>query len=202
MYKISNDVVSTINFLTFFERSQQFNTIGDFTMENKCVHVNDGCDLQPTKTDCCNTIEKSSASDKELTNIGYVTANSLVQKSTLERSISDSVVSLKNYSTILHNSNNTLYKTQSPNSVAKTLERQTSTPMHQNLLVFKSPETNGCCASCSISSSSSQISSIHSSSESDTSPQAIMESNETRYFQFILFCLEIIKKKLEIYFKT
>lgn len=159
---------------------QQFNSIGDFTVENKCVHVQDGCNLQTLheKNEIC---EKPTMSDcnKEQTNANYITANCLVHKSFERSSIADSsVLSLKNYSSILHNSNNTLYKTHSPNSVAKSLERQTSTPMHDNLVVFKSPESNGC--SCSISSGSSQMSSINSSSGSDTSPQAFTETTETR----------------------
>lgn len=142
--------------------------------------MNDGCKLQtmPGKDEIC---EKSTQSDnKEPINANYITANCSVHKSFERSSIADSsVLSLKNYSTILHNSNNTLYKTHSsPDSVAKALERQTSTPMHDNLIVFKSPEPNGC--SCSISSGSSQLSSITSSSESDTSPQAFAETTETR----------------------
>lgn len=145
--------------------------------------MSDGCNLQtmPGKNEIC---EKPTQSDnnKEPTNANYITANNcLVHKSFERSSIADSsVLSLKNYSTILHNSNNTLYKTQSPNAVAMALERQTSTPMHDNLVVFKSPDSNGCSCSISISSGSSQMSSINSSSESDTSPQAFTETTETR----------------------
>lgn len=127
----------------------------------------------PGKNEIC---EKPTQSDnKEQTNANYVTANCLSHKSFERSSTADiSVLSLKNYSTILHNSNNTLYKTHSPESVIKALKRQTSTPMHDNLVVLKSPEPTGC--SCSISSGSS----INSSSESDTSPQAFTETMQTR----------------------
>lgn len=158
---------------------QQFNSIGDFAVENKCVHVQDGCHLHTmhSKKEIC---EKSTKNDnnKELTNANYITANCLVHKSFERSNIADSsVLSLKNYSTILHN---TLYKIHSPNSVSKSLERQTSTPMHidDNLVALKSPELSGC--SCSISSGLSQMSSIHSSSESDISPQACTKTTETR----------------------
>lgn len=151
-------------------------------MDNKCVHLNDSCDLQSPRAQT--VVEKSiNDKDKDVTNMNYITANGYFPQKhfTFEPNNCDSVLSIKNCSTILHNSNHTMYKTQSPTAMQKALERQTSTPMHQNLYVFQSPETNGCCGSCLMTSNSSQMSSIHSSSESDTSPQhATVETNKTR----------------------
>lgn len=125
--------------------------------------MNDVCSLQSPK-DCGNIkIENQSACVKDASNVNYVTA---MQKSSFEKSISDSVISLRNYSTILHTSNHPLYKTQSPDSMAKALVRQTSTPMHNNLMGTKSPDDNGqSCSSCLTSSASL----AYSSSDSDTS---------------------------------
>lgn len=95
-----------------------------------------------------------------------------INKCTFEPNISDSVVSLRNCSSILHTSstNHTIYKTNTPSDSSKNLVRQTSTPMHQNVMIIKSPDSITC--SCSVSSTSCQVSSIHSSnsSESDISP--------------------------------
>lgn len=189
-----------LNYFLFFS-PKQFNSIGDFTVNNKCVHTNDVCDLQTSNAKNVENEKQSSVCDKESSTAGYVTANCLMRKSAGEYSISDSILSLKNYSAILHSSNVTFCKQQSPNSMAKALERQTSTPMQQQLYVFKSPEdpsSNACSRSCSTSSGhSSQLSSIHSScSESDPSSQSnsIAESNENRYGNKIFlcrFCFEI-----------
>lgn len=118
--------------------------------------------------ECSNSkVEPQSASHKDVSNINYVTA---IQKSSFERSISDSVISLRNYSTILHTSNHPLYKTQSPDAMEKILVRQTSTPMHHNLMVVQSPDSSEqTCSSCLVSSTSSQMACINSSSDSDTS---------------------------------
>ncbi|XP_031623403.1 mitosis initiation protein fs(1)Ya isoform X2 [Contarinia nasturtii] len=135
----------------------QFNSIGDFSSANKCAHINDGCSLHSPKES--------------------------VQKSSFERSISDSV-SLRNYSTILHTSNHPLYKTQSPDAMEKALVRQTSTPMHQNLLHANSHDTVGqSCSSCLVSSSSSSsghISNVNSSSDSDTSTNPLTNSDDNK----------------------
>lgn len=84
---------------------------------------------------------------------------------------SDSVLSLKNCSSILHASgaSHTIYKSCSPNELAKNIVRQTSTPMHHNVKM-QSPDSMMCLHS--VSSTSCQVSSIHSSnsSESDSSP--------------------------------
>lgn len=105
---------------------------------------------------------------KENSNMNYVTANYSVQKSPFEPNVSDSVLSLRNYSTILHSSSHPLYKTQSPKSIEKMKMRQTSTPMNQALVVVKSPDSNLCCSSsCLVTSSSSSQSQT---SDSDTSP--------------------------------
>lgn len=92
-----------------------------------------------------------------------------------EPNISDSVISLRNCSTILHTSSNnhTIYRATSPSDTAAALVRKTSTPMHQNMMAIgggDSSESMMC--SCSVSSTSCQVSSIHgsNSSESDTSP--------------------------------
>lgn len=85
---------------------------------------------------------------------------------------SDSALSLRNCSSILQTScmNHTIYKEQSPIESAKNLVRQTSTPMHHNVMQITSPDSMSC--SHSVSSTSCQVSSIHSSisSESDSSP--------------------------------
>lgn len=126
--------------------------------------MNDVCDLQSPK-ESSNKIDNQSATNiKNVSNINYVTA---VQKSSFEKSISDSLISLRNYSTILHTSNHPLYKTQSPDVMEKVLVRQTSTPMHQNLIEIKSSDENGqSCNSCLTSSASLAY---NSSSDSDTS---------------------------------
>lgn len=119
--------------------------------------MNDVCSLQSPK-DC-----SKMAIAKDTSNLNFVTA---VQKSSFEKSISDSVISLRNYSTILHTSNHQLYKTQSPDGMEKPLVRQTSTPMHQNLVYGKSPDSNGqACGSCLTST----LLGHNSSSDSDTS---------------------------------
>lgn len=159
---------------------KQFNSIGDFSVTNKCAHMNDVCDLQSPK-ESSNKIDNQSATNiKNVSNINYVTA---VQKSSFEKSISDSLISLRNYSTILHTSNHPLYKTQSPDAMEKALVRQTSTPMHQNLMTVQSPESmhGQSCSSCMVSSSTSgQLSSINSSSDSDTSVHQVTKPNEIR----------------------
>lgn len=157
---------------------KQFNSIGDFSVTNKCAHMNDVCDLQSPKENS-NKIDNQSATNN-VSNINYVTA---VQKSSFEKSISDSLISLRNYSTILHTSNHPLYKTQSPDAMEKALVRQTSTPMHQNLMTAHSPESihGQSCSSCMVSSSTSgQLSSINSSSDSDTSVHQVAKPNEIR----------------------
>lgn len=146
-------------------------------MVNKCAHINDVCNLQ---SPICANVNGSAMENqliciKDNSNMNYVTANYSVQKTSFEPNVSDSVLSLRNYSTILHSSSHPLYKTQSPKSIEKMKIRQTSTPMHQNLVVVKSPDSNQCCSSCLVtSSSSSQASSIH--SDSDTSP--VLTSND------------------------
>ncbi|XP_031623405.1 mitosis initiation protein fs(1)Ya isoform X4 [Contarinia nasturtii] len=158
----------------------QFNSIGDFSSANKCAHINDGCSLHSPKECNVDKIECQMACGKEASNINYITA---VQKSSFERSISDSV-SLRNYSTILHTSNHPLYKTQSPDAMEKALVRQTSTPMHQNLLHANSHDTVGqSCSSCLVSSSSSSsghISNVNSSSDSDTSTNPLTNSDDNK----------------------
>lgn len=116
---------------------------------------------------------------KDLSNVKYVTA---VQKSSFEKSISDSVISFRNCSTILHTSNHPLYKTQSPDAIENVLVRQTSTPMHHNLLVSQSPNSNGiACNSCLVSSTSmGQVSNTNTSSDSDSSINTIAKSNDIR----------------------
>lgn len=85
---------------------------------------------------------------------------------------SDSVYSIRNFSTILQtsNSNHTIYRSHSPTETAKNLVRQTSTPMIKNL-VIKSPDSL-------MTSSSSQMSSIHSSVDSDISPSVPSNVND------------------------
>lgn len=123
-------------------------------------------------------MEQQSANIKDVSNVNYVTA---IQKSSFERSISDSVISLRNYSTILHTSNHPLYKTQSPDAMDKNLVRQTSTPMHQNLMVVQSPDSiEQTCGSCLVSSTSGQMSCINSSSDSDTSINPVAKPNDIR----------------------
>lgn len=121
--------------------------------------------------------------------MNFVTA---VQKSSFERSYSDSVLSLRNYSTILHTSNHSLYKTQSPDIMEKALVRQTSTPMHHNLAIADTPPSLGpqplhvngsSCDSClvtSTSTSSGQLSCSNSSSDSETSLNTVAKPNDFR----------------------
>lgn len=172
-------VVVVVADFFFLVSPQQFNSIGDFSAANKCSHMNDVCNLQSPKECSTSTIgNQSNANIKDVSNINYVTA---VQKSSFEKSISDSVISLRNYSTILHTSNHPLYKTQSPDAMGKALVRQTSTPMHHNLVVAHSPESNGqSCSSCLVTSTSGHLSSINSSSDSDTSSSQVVKSNEIR----------------------
>lgn len=130
----------------------------------------------------------STSSTKDVSDINYVTA---VQKSSFERSMSDnSVISLRNYSTILHTSTHPLYKTQSP-IVEKAVVRQTSTPMHHNLAIADIAPTalqmqplypNGSsCSQCmGASTSSGQLSCINSSSDSDTSINTVTKPNDIR----------------------
>lgn len=128
--------------------------------------MNDVCSLQSPN----NKIENQSAVVKDASNANFVTA---IQRSSFEKSISDSVVSLRNYSTILHTSNHPLYKTQSPDGMEKVLVRQTSTPMHHNLMNGKSPDGNGqSCSSCLTLSSLA-----YSSSDSDTSSNPTTNEN-------------------------
>lgn len=92
-----------------------------------------------------------------------------------EPNISDSVISLRNCSTILHTSSNnhTIYRASSPSETAAALVRKTSTPMHQNMIVSEGGDrSESMMCSCSVSSTSCHVSSIHGShsSESDTSP--------------------------------
>lgn len=130
----------------------------------------------------------SPLSSKDVSDVNYITA---VQKSSFERSISDSVLSLRNYSTILHASNYPLCKTQSPcrdGIMERALVRQTSTPMHHNLgaIVTPSqpqpPHSNGsCCRACFVSSTSSgQMSCSNSSSDSNTNINIVAKPNDMR----------------------
>lgn len=97
----------------------------------------------------------------------------------LEPNTSDSVLSLRNYSSILHTSlaNHTIYKSNSPNDLAKNIARQTSTPMQQNAKIVETPDsvTYSCSASSSLVSHVSSICRSN-SSESDTSPGTQSES--------------------------
>lgn len=166
--------------LYIFPSPQQFNAIGDFSTANKCACADDVCSLQSPKECTASKIEnQSNINIKDETNVHYVTA---AQKSSFEKSISESsVISLRNYSTILHTSNHPLYKTQSPDAMEKALVRQTSTPMHHNLMVGQKPNTSGQCSSCSVSSTSGQMSSINSSSDSDTSASHVTaKPNDSR----------------------
>lgn len=105
--------------------------------------------------------------------------------------ISDSALSLKNFSSISHASgNHTIYKGCSPPDTAKNVVRSTSTPMHYNGMKY-SPESIICMHS--VSSTSCQVSSIHSSnsSESDSSPT---DGADVRYtifslHFFFIFCV-------------
>lgn len=134
--------------------------------------------MQSPKECKISKVDNSSSTVKDVSNINYVTA---IQKSSFERSISDSVISLRNYSTILHTSNHPLYKTQSPDAMEMALVRQTSTPMHHNLMVVQSPDDNGqSCSSCLVTSTSGQVSNINSSSDSDTSTSPVVMPNEMR----------------------
>lgn len=198
--------VSFCFLLPSFVLLQQFNSIGDFSAANKCAHFNDVCSLQsplqPTsyqhshahsRSDGHNhspnqSENHSTSSTKDVSDTNYITA---VQKSSFERSICDnSVISLRNYSTILHTSNHPLYKTQTP-VVAKALVRQTSTPMHHNLAIADTAptalqmqplHTNGSsCSQCmGASTSSGQLSCINSSSDSDTSISTVTKPNDIR----------------------
>lgn len=98
-------------------------------------------------------------------------------KNSSESMTSDSVLSLRNCSSILHASstNHTIYKSNSPNDATKNIVRQTSTPMHQNMKIVRTPDSITC--SCSTSSSVCHMSSINgdNSSESDTSPGVQIE---------------------------
>lgn len=131
-------------------------------------------------THCHSQSENASISSaKDVSDINYITA---VQKSSFERSISDSVLSLRNYSTILHTSNHPLCKTQSPNVMGKALVRQTSTPMHHNLAIADTPPShvNGSpCSEC-LATSSGQMSCINSSSDSDTSVNTVAKTDNIR----------------------
>lgn len=140
--------------------------------------MNDVCSLQSPKQ-CGNIKEILFANAKDASQVNYVTA---IQKSSFERSISDSLASLRNYSTILQTSNHPLYKTQSPDAMEKALVRQTSTPMHQNLVGNNSPGSSGqTCSSCLPTyQTSAYISSINSSSDSDTSNNSISKVNDIR----------------------
>lgn len=142
------------------------------------------CNLQSPVACNASKMENQSnaSSSKDVSNAHYVTS---VQGPSFEKSISDSVISLRNYSTILHTSNHPLYKTQSPDAMEKALVRQTSTPMHHNLMAVQSPESmehGQSCSSCTVSSSTSgQLSSINSSSDSDTSSSTqTVKPNEIR----------------------
>lgn len=99
-------------------------------------------------------------------------------KNSSESMISDSVLSLRNCSSILHASstNHTIYKSNSPNDATENIVRQTSTPMHQNMKIVRTPDSITC--SCSASSSVCHMSSINgdNSSESDTSPGLQIEA--------------------------
>lgn len=90
-------------------------------------------------------------------------------KSIFDPNISDSVLSIRNYSSILHTSSNnhTIFKLTSPREAANNLVRQTSTPMQHNIIVITSPDSL-----ITSVSSSLHVSSINSSnsSESDISP--------------------------------
>lgn len=165
--------------------------MSDFTAGSKCKHINNNvCDLQSSKNDSVGSNQSDENNTKNLTDNNYITANgqltqsadeqrspnsicssngTIKSNSSSERSISDSILSLRNYSTILHSSNHQLYKTQSPCVLAKDLLRQTSTPMQQNIVVIKTPESNECCHSYSISTSTGQVSIFHSSDQFDTS---------------------------------
>lgn len=125
--------------------------------------MNDVCSLQSPKN-CSNINEILCANVKDVSQANYVTA---IQKSFFEQSISDSVASLRNYSTILQTSNHPLYKTQSPDAMEKVLVRQTSTPMHHNLVENNSSgSSRESCSSCIASSASAYISSINNSNNS------------------------------------
>lgn len=131
-------------------------------------------------------MENAAPTAKDDSKVKYM---SVVQKSSFERSISDSVISLRNYSTILHSSNHPLYKTQSPDAMEKALVRQTSTPMHHNLMAIAnsnaSPDSNAesseqACSSCFVSSTSGQVSCINSSCDSDTSTNSVAKPSDMR----------------------
>lgn len=143
--------------------------------------MNDVCSLQLTvSASNCHShsaTQASSTCSNDISDINYKTA---VQKSSFERSISDSVVSLRNYSTILHTSNNLLYKTQSPNVLAKAVARQTSTPMHPNLAIADTPPLHAYGSACNECLAAFTASSNNSSSDSETSVSTVAKPNDDR----------------------
>lgn len=140
--------------------------------------MNEVCSLQSPSECNSNKIENQSINHKDVSNVNYITA---VQKSSFERSISDSVISLRNYSTILHTSNHPLYKTQSPDAMEKALVRQTSTPMQHNLMAMNSTDSiEHPCSSCLVSSTSGHMSNIDTSSDCETSINAASKPTDIR----------------------
>lgn len=138
---------------------------------NYITAMNNPLDIEQNRTNLVSStlnVEINSTKSK----IQLSEQNQVAVAAKYEPNTSDSVISLRNCSTILHTSSyhHTIYRATSPTDTADAIVRKTSTPMHQNM-VISDTNTSMMCTS-SVSSTSCQVSSIHgsNSSESDTSP--------------------------------
>lgn len=120
--------------------------------------------VKVTKNVCITStiqVDNLSKTDMQLwqnKSMGRLSNVSGIEVSIIESSIS----SLRNCSSILHASTSSLYKT-SPAEANRRLLRQTSTPMHQNVMIINTSDSF-----ISSASSMSQMSSIHNSVESES----------------------------------
>lgn len=105
-----------------------------------------------------NEIENAQSSDSQ--SLKQVTTAPV--KTNLDPNFSDSVYSIRNFSSILHASgnNHTIYRSQSPTESANRLVRQTSTPMLRPEAISTSPVSIGSSIHCSNNASSASDVSI------------------------------------------
>lgn len=172
---------------------QQFNSISDFIAKLACSHLNNACKLEPPQRTKIENFPHADESDanyiaapvnrldveqsrhsetnttKNTSKVPFCNKVTITTSSKCEPNISDSVISLRNYSTILHTSNHSLYPATSLSEEATALVRKTSTPMHQNILLHGSGDSHE--SMMPISSTACHELSIYglNSGESDTS---------------------------------
>lgn len=125
-----------------------------------------------TNSSGANEIENAQSSDRQCESKQITTAP---VKANLDPNFSDSVYSIRNFSSILHASgnNHTIYRAQSPTESVNRLVRQTSTPMLRPAVISTSPVSIESSIHCSTNASSSSDASIEAAPPAQDQPESL-----------------------------